>query len=186
MSHCKQCGREFEAKRADALFCSDVCKHRSYRIPDKSVPDNSVKSVPDNPIPDTSQQTPERRAYKRGTDIKCFEDLPADVQLDIATMAASKAGNDEAAYQQERQDRTERAIHYQHIFPDRFYPGGWEVAGPLPADFELCRYCGKPLPVLKQRRHSPGACLDCVMAKHSPISCKPPANQPQIMPVGVG
>lgn len=181
MANCRQCGNVLESMvgKESKIYCSDACRktwnrqHRTEATPDKPTPDTLVMVTPD-----TTEQTPERRAYKRGKDIKCFEDLPADIQEDIVLMSASKAGNDEVMYQQERANRTERAIEYQRQFPDRFYPGGREIAGPRPDDFELCRYCGKSLPALRQPRHSPGACLPCVTAKYEgKTPCNPPANR---------
>ena len=48
---------------------------------------------------------------KRGLDIKCFEDLPPDVQQTIRTISDSN---------EEFQRRTVIAIHYQHTFPGRY------------------------------------------------------------------
>ncbi len=107
----REANRQAQAKRRQGMTLEGMTKQIDV-IPEQP------KSV----IPST----------KRGGDIKCFEDLPADVQLDIVKMSASKAGNDEEAYQLERQNRTERAIRYQRLFPDRFYPGGREVVGPVP------------------------------------------------------
>ena len=122
----------------DREKAKETARERMRRFRNKGVtPVTPPGDVTPDPV--TPSVTP---SHKRGTDIKCFEDLPADVQLDIVTMAASKAGNDEVAYQRERQDRTERAIHYQHTFPDRFYAGGREV--------------GEPLPALEHKRQGPG------------------------------
>jgi len=46
---------------------------------------------------------------KRGLDIKCFEDLPPDVQESIRTVSESN---------EEFKRRTGIAIRYQHLFPD--------------------------------------------------------------------
>lgn len=50
---------------------------------------------------------------KRGKDIKCFEDLPADVQvsIDVMSIVDGKPDKDEHA------KRTAAAIKYQHLFP---------------------------------------------------------------------
>ena len=85
-------------------------------IPSKGIPDEGIPVKPVAP------------SKKRGMEIQSFEDLPLDVQADIELMAVSKSGGDEGVYERERRDRTERAIRYQHLFPDRFYPGGREVA----------------------------------------------------------
>lgn len=186
MANCKQCGDVLEvvAGKEPKIYCSDACRktynrqHRTPPTPDETTPDTPIKLTPD-----TMQQTPERQVYKRGKDIKSFEDLPLDVQADIELMSVDKANGDDAVYEQEHKDRTERAIRYQHLFPDRFYSGSREVAGPLLNDFELCRYCGQPLPVLENRRQGPGACLVCVMSKYGQPNyegvCKAFANQRQ-------
>lgn len=56
---------------------------------------------------------------KRGKDIKCFADLPPDVQGTIERV--SRINNSEAEYKDEKAKRTARAVHYQHLFPDRYY-----------------------------------------------------------------
>lgn len=51
--NCKQCNSEFEAKRADALFCSDSCRkaykrNKSDIIPDK-IKSDTIPYVRDKP-----------------------------------------------------------------------------------------------------------------------------------------
>jgi len=62
--------------------------------------------IPDHPVP----VIPKSDKF-RGLAITCFEDLPPDVQK---------------AIRQEPEDqwsiRTVVAIHYQHLFPHRYYP----------------------------------------------------------------
>ena len=48
---------------------------------------------------------------KCGKDIKCFEDLPPDVQQTIEILSDNE---------EEKKRRTGIAIHYQHIFPERY------------------------------------------------------------------
>lgn len=52
---------------------------------------------------------------KRGKDIKCFADLPPDVQANINRISESN---------EEKQKRTKIAISYQHAFPNRFHSTG--------------------------------------------------------------
>lgn len=52
---------------------------------------------------------------KRGFDIKCFEDLPPDVQATIRRLSESN---------EEFQKRTGIAIAYQHLFPNRYHCEG--------------------------------------------------------------
>ncbi len=64
---------------------------------------------------------------KRGKDIKCFADLPDDVQITINSLSKDKA---------DKTKRTAAAIRYQHLFPDRYDNRG------MPA--ELAAVTGKP------------------------------------------
>jgi len=50
---------------------------------------------------------------RRGKDIKCFEDLPPDVQKTINRTSTSP---------EEKNRRTAIAIHYQHLYPGRYEP----------------------------------------------------------------
>ena len=52
---------------------------------------------------------------KRGKDIKCFSDLPPAVQLAIDLSDIDS---------KEHARRVAGAIHYQHLFPDRFHSTG--------------------------------------------------------------
>ena len=52
------------------------------------------------------------RDMKRGKDIKCFSDLPPDVQATINRVSDTN---------EEKQKRTGIAIRYQHLFPDQYY-----------------------------------------------------------------
>lgn len=54
---------------------------------------------------------------KRGLDIKCFEDLPADVQETINQMCRIDDNKIDATA---KANRTAIAIHYQHLFPGRY------------------------------------------------------------------
>lgn len=56
-----------------------------------------------------------KRLKKRGTDIKCFADLPPDVQATINRISQSN---------EEKAKRTKIAIQYQHLYPDRFHSTG--------------------------------------------------------------
>ena len=59
---------------------------------------------------------------KRGKDIKVFADLPPDVQQTINRMSTADGKIDQTV----KANRTAIAIHYQHLFPDRYYPTGIE------------------------------------------------------------
>lgn len=62
--------------------------------------------IPDHPVPVIP---------KRGKDIKCFADLPPDVQASINSLSESN---------EEKAKRTKIAIAYQHTFPNRFHSTG--------------------------------------------------------------
>jgi len=55
---------------------------------------------------------------KRGKDIKCFADLPPDVQATINQMSRDDNGKIVEAV---KSKRTVAAIKYQHLFPDRYH-----------------------------------------------------------------
>ena len=58
--------------------------------------------------------------FKRGKDIKCFADLPPDVQQTIDSLSMV----DGKICQRVKANRTAIAINYQHLFPDRFHSTG--------------------------------------------------------------
>ena len=72
---------------------------------------DKAKGMTQGNTPDANviPKPPETVIPKRGMDIKTFDDLPLDVQASIMREPA-----------EQRQVRTERAIRYQHLFPDRF------------------------------------------------------------------
>jgi len=69
----------------------------------------TVTSSPSNVIP------------KRGKDIKCFADLPPDVQETINAMSMDC---DPVVEAQNKAMRTVIALGYQHLYPDRYYSTG--------------------------------------------------------------
>jgi len=66
------------------------------------------------------EDRPKRPEPKRGKDIKVFADLPPDVQVIINSMSEVDGKIDPKA----KADRTEAAIMYQHLFPNRYYSAG--------------------------------------------------------------
>lgn len=58
---------------------------------------------------------------KRGKDIKCFADLPLDVQKTIDRMSINKDGT---VNQTIKANRTAIAVNYQHLFPGRYHSTG--------------------------------------------------------------
>ena len=70
--------------------------------------------------PKTKAWLATRNMHKRGLDIKTFVDLPLDVQ-----QAIKREPKDQWGW------RTTNAIHYQHLFPARYYPSGAPQARPV-------------------------------------------------------
>ena len=64
---------------------------------------------------------------KRGKDIKCFADLPPDVQQTIDKMSVFNGKIDRAI----KINRTAITINYQHLFPDRYYPEDAVISSPV-------------------------------------------------------
>ncbi len=60
------------------------------------------------------------RSLTRGKDIKCFADLPPDVQETIRKMSMLDGKLDETI----KANRTAIAVNYQHLFPERYHSTG--------------------------------------------------------------
>jgi hypothetical protein len=65
---------------------------------------------------------------RRGKDIKCFEDLPPDVQETINQMCRIDDNKIDATA---KANRTAIAINYQHLYPDRYHSTGVICSGPV-------------------------------------------------------
>ena len=63
---------------------------------------------------------------KRGKDIKCFADLPPDVQQTIDRLSTVDGKIDQTI----KANRTAIAINYQHIFPNSYYSRGFSSVIP--------------------------------------------------------
>ena len=85
---------------------TDAERQRRYRRDKKGVTGQGV-THPNIPTLSVTEFT--KTKFKRGKDIKCFEDLPADVQHTIDRISESE---------EEKRRRTAIAIRYQHTFPD--------------------------------------------------------------------
>ncbi len=68
----------------------------------------------------TTTQTVGVSNPKRGKDIRCFEDLSPDVQETIVRLSMVDGNIDQST----KANRTAIAIHYQHLFPYRYYSTG--------------------------------------------------------------
>jgi hypothetical protein len=77
----------------------------------KGVTIEGVTGIPEQGVTVTPTVTTKP---KFGKDIKCFADLPPDVQHDI--IACARDEDDKA-------QRTAIVINYQHLFPHRYYAG---------------------------------------------------------------
>ena len=116
----KEATRRYRAKKGDSALSGQKDSPQNARglpvidevgdtqpvIPLKVIPKQDVTLV-------MTMVTP-----KRGKDIKCFEDLPLDVQETIDKMSLFDGKIDHV----DKAKRTAAAIKYQRIFPDRFKP----------------------------------------------------------------
>ncbi len=85
-------------------------------VTDKALPDGYIGAVPcAPPILEPN--------LKRGKDIKCFADLPPDVQQTIDRMSVVDGKIDQTI----KVNRTAIAISYQHMFPD--FPDRYHTTG---------------------------------------------------------
>ena len=76
--------------------------------------EQGIPGIPEQGIP--IEPVPVSHGLKRGKDIKCFRDLPVDVQATIVRLSADG---------QELSRRAGIAISYQHTFPDSYYSRGF-------------------------------------------------------------
>lgn len=131
MPKCKQCGVEYEAKRSTSSYCSPKCKQEFYRNRINAKPeivtltqDKLVTVIKAESHTDASDIGAVKALHnvipKRGKDIKTFDDLPPDVQQTIDKMSVVEGKIDHTL----KVNRTAIAIHYQHLFPDRYYSTG--------------------------------------------------------------
>ncbi len=104
--------RRYKA-RQKALLSEGVTGVTSEGVTDKALPEVAVLQE-DYEIKAHSEQ------LKRGKDIKCFGDLPADVQETIDKMSLVDGKIDQTI----KANRTAIAVNYQHLFPGRFHSTG--------------------------------------------------------------
>jgi len=145
------CSNTIESVRGKVRkrFCSDKCRKAAkrailkelelpaglsadeLRTTDTKLPtsDNSGQGVTDKALPKNVLTTNApysigRNATtgnaKRGKDIKTFNDLPPDVQQTI-NMMSQHAGKIDLIV---KANRTAIAVHYQHLYPGRYYSTG--------------------------------------------------------------
>ena len=93
IAECKQCLQEYDAKRSTSLFCSPKCKQTFYRNRMRPVTVTPVTLTPTVTDASTSCSSglagiTGKSTPKRGEDIKCFADLPPDVQRAVGPMPA--------------------------------------------------------------------------------------------------
>ena len=95
-------------------------RQRRYKAKQKALPKQGVTEPIANALKDIPLRVYPIGVSKRGLDIKCFEDLPADVQQTIDRMSVVDGKIDQTI----KVNRTAIAVHYQHLFPDRYYSTG--------------------------------------------------------------
>ena len=114
--------KQREANRqAQARFKAKAKGITSQGITDEVLPDGTM-SIETLVMMDVGCGNKLDHGLKRGLAIKCFEDLPPDVQQTIIRL--SRNNDDVGALTQEHNRRTAIAIHYQHLFPNRYYSTG--------------------------------------------------------------
>ena len=116
MAKCSNCGEEVVQTKGKKprLYCNDACRMKLKRRVSHTI----QQAIP-NIKSEQSKANTKTEQPKRGADIKTFEDLPPDVQHTIETMSSRPD-----APVDDKAKRTARAIHYQHLFPDRYYSTG--------------------------------------------------------------
>ena len=140
---CKQCNKEYEAKRSTSEYCSPKCKQEFYRNSTKPVTVTPVTLRDAKPVTVTSLEQcrycgtvlPKlsrprqctgacyscavehgKPSMKLSKDITCSSHLPLDIQRTINRLSKDD--------DQEHNRRTAIAIDYQHKQPDRYYSTG--------------------------------------------------------------
>ena len=98
MTECKQCGTEYEAKRATSQYCSSKCKQAAYRNTD---------AVTVTPVTVTESESV---TVTDDGNAPSVMDLPADVVAEIEKMCAENNDGARAA-SHSRAAMTERALH---------------------------------------------------------------------------
>lgn len=112
----KAATQRYRAKKGDsALSGSKEGLENARGLP---VVDELSDTQPVIPSCDTFPKATRLPTHKRGKDIKCFADLPLDVQKTIAMMSRRDGKIDQV----DKAKRTTAAIKYQHLFPDRYEP----------------------------------------------------------------
>ena len=157
---CKQCSKEFEPKRATALYCSAKCRKLAFQNKGLSVPDVSVPglSVPDNE-PDVT--------LTDDADVTLTE--PELSPLDVyspARWASLKAKGysmpDGRPYDGQLTLDGDIPMAQQRCYARKAVgPGQYQWALPVPGDpvYELehgvCQTCGKATPIKAVTRCGP-------------------------------
>ena len=99
-------------------------KARQKALPEQGVTDKALldgtMSIETLAMMDAGCGNKLDHGLKRGKDIKCFVDLPPDVQQTIDSLSIVEGKIDQTI----KANRTAIAVHYQHLFPDRYYSIG--------------------------------------------------------------
>ena len=141
MAKCKQCGVELRIVpgKVRPVFCGDRCRKAAKRAElkkNEAVAGPSVDELrtngaklptSDSPSPDKTTTDSNIGQPKRGKDIKCFADLPPDVQQTIDKMSVVGGKIDKTI----KANRTAIAVNYQHLFPGRYYPQDSAISSPV-------------------------------------------------------
>ena len=137
----REANRQASQRQRDKKGMTDDCAKAGIVIPDYPVPVipertaqgnirvskpgdadyettlvNAKPNTGDKQLKDYYDKHRETTNPKRGKDIKCFEDLPPDVQKTIDIMSMVEGKIDQTI----KANRTAIAINYQHTFPERY------------------------------------------------------------------
>ena len=98
--------KQREANRQASKKYRDSMTGKGMTVSPEIIPQSDIRVIP--------EVEPDKP--KRGKDIKCFADLPPDIQLTIDYMSTVDGKIDQA----EKAKRAKRAVQYQHLFPDKY------------------------------------------------------------------
>ena len=133
----KAATRRYRANKGDsALSASKQVSQNARGLPVLDEVSDTRPVIPSFP------KTTRFPTHKRGKDIKCFADLPVDVQQTIDKMSMVDGRLDGV----EKDKRVAAAIKYQHLFPDRYHSTGVVCTGVVtgkPGDADYNGICTK-------------------------------------------
>jgi hypothetical protein len=166
---CLNCGKEFEAKRSTAKYCSDNCRKLAFQntevsVPEVSVPEVSVPevSVPEVSVPEVSVPVNNDANLNDAKEIT-KEELARLKELNIPAELTSCTGYQSLTelHKSIPDDLLATSNHFQYpngAFHKQQINGQW--VSPKPDISGICKKCGKDLSGLSSG-HLMTCCYDC-------------------------